>query len=161
MPVGVTTTFMVKASDINSGDQVTITATGTPFGRGATFVTGPGNPATGNFSWTPGAGDVGTHVLTLTATDNSSGQLSSQRTVVLQVFQQVGFKCRGLTATIVGSPRADILLGTSGDDVIVGLGGNDTIFGRGGNDTICGNQGDDVITGGMGETGSPAGPATT
>ena len=147
--VGGTANFIARASDIDSGDLVTITATGAPFGRGATFVTGPGNPATGVFSWTPGAGDVGGYVLTLTATDNSPSQLSSQRTVVIQVFQPVGFKCRGLTATIVGSPRSDILLGTSGDDVIVGLGGNDT---------ICGNQGDDIITGGDGEDWIAGGP---
>ena len=151
VPVGGTANFNVRASDIDSGDLVTITVTGTPFGRGATFVTGPGNPATGVFSWTPGSGDVGGYVLTLTATDNSPSQLSSQRTVVVRVLlQPVGSNCRGLTPTIVGTPGPDILIGTSGDDVIVGLGGNDTIFGRGGNDTICGNQGDDVLIGGDG-----------
>ena len=33
--------------------------------------------------------------------------------------------CFGQEATIVGSPQADNIIGTSGDDIIVTLGGND------------------------------------
>lgn len=58
--------------------------------------------------------------------------------------------CDHLEATIVGTPKDDILHGTDGDDVIVGLGGNDIIDGRGGHDIICGGEGNDVLLGGSG-----------
>jgi Ca2+-binding RTX toxin-like protein len=58
--------------------------------------------------------------------------------------------CHGLRATIVGSQRGEILLGTRGPDVIVGRDGNDVIFGLGGDDVICGGPGDDVISAGSG-----------
>jgi hypothetical protein len=52
--------------------------------------------------------------------------------------------------TILGTPRRDRLVGTSGDDVICGLGGADRIDGRGGNDVIFGSFGADRIKGGKG-----------
>jgi Tol biopolymer transport system component len=59
-------------------------------------------------------------------------------------------RCRGLTATIVGSTGPDVIVGTPGADVIVGLGGNDRISGVGGNDVICGGGGKDILNGGAG-----------
>lgn len=59
-------------------------------------------------------------------------------------------KCRGMDATIIGTGRADRLVGTAGRDVIVGRGGNDEIFGREGPDVICGGGGRDVIRGNRG-----------
>jgi Ca2+-binding RTX toxin-like protein len=46
--------------------------------------------------------------------------------------------CRGVPATIVGTPGDDVLHGTSGDDVIVGGRGSDDILGGRGDDLICG-----------------------
>lgn len=46
--------------------------------------------------------------------------------------------CRGVPATIVGTPQDDRLVGTAGDDVIVGGRGSDDIFGGGGDDLVCG-----------------------
>ena len=57
----------VKAEDPD-GQTVTLTAALSP-GSGETFTTTPGNPATGTFSWTPVAGDVGSHTVVFTATD--------------------------------------------------------------------------------------------
>ena len=59
--------------------------------------------------------------------------------------------CDGRSATIVGTPGDDTLVGTNGPDVIVGLGGNDTIRGRRGDDVICGGNGSDTIYGNNGE----------
>jgi Ca2+-binding RTX toxin-like protein len=59
-------------------------------------------------------------------------------------------RCFGRRATIVGTPRADIIKGTAKRDVIVGLGGGDVIKGLGGNDFICGFGGNDKIIGGSG-----------
>jgi hypothetical protein len=59
-------------------------------------------------------------------------------------------KCRGMTATIVGTEGNDVFNGTPGNDVIHGLGGDDIINGQGGDDTICGGNGDDNLSGGDG-----------
>ncbi len=51
---------------------------------------------------------------------------------------------------IVGTSRADYLVGGGGNDVIFGGAGNDTIYGGAGDDVIYGGAGDDVIYGGSG-----------
>lgn len=56
--------------------------------------------------------------------------------------------CRGFTATITGTPGADVLIGTGGPDVIVGLGGNDTIRSLAGGDLICAGTGRDFVSAG-------------
>lgn len=53
-----------------------------------------------------------------------------------------------LGCSIVGTPDAETLSGTTGDDFICGLGGEDTIDGLGGDDTIYGGRGNNLITGG-------------
>jgi uncharacterized repeat protein (TIGR01451 family) len=53
--------------------------------------------------------------------------------------------CRGVTATIAGTPGDDALLGTPGPDVIAALGGNDRIFALTGRDLICAGSGRDHI----------------
>ncbi len=53
--------------------------------------------------------------------------------------------CRGVTATIVGTPARDTLFGTAGPDVIAALGGNDRIFARSGRDLICAGWGRDYV----------------
>jgi Ca2+-binding RTX toxin-like protein len=58
--------------------------------------------------------------------------------------------CRGFTATITGTPRADVLFGTPHRDVIVGRAGIDTILALGGRDIVCGREGADTINGGRG-----------
>jgi chitinase len=52
---------------------------------------------------------------------------------------------RGLTCTIAGNARANILVGTRRRDTICGLGGNDTITGGGDRDTLLGGAGNDLI----------------
>ena len=76
---GGTLSFTVQASDPDSGQTVTLNVAGLP--AGATMT--PPLPASGNhvtsvFSWTPTAADVGTHVITFTATDNSGLQAGLQ-----------------------------------------------------------------------------------
>ncbi len=53
--------------------------------------------------------------------------------------------CRGVPATIAGTPGADNLAGTAGHDVIVALGGNDTIASLGGRDLVCAGSGSDFV----------------
>ena len=60
-------------------------------------------------------------------------------------------KCKGRTATIVGTSGNDTIEGTPGDDVIHGLSGRDKIYGRGGNDIICGGNDQDYLHGNDGD----------
>jgi uncharacterized repeat protein (TIGR01451 family) len=56
--------------------------------------------------------------------------------------------CRGVAATITGTPANDVLVGSGGPDVIVALGGNDTIRSLGGRDLVCAGSGNDHVAGG-------------
>jgi Ca2+-binding RTX toxin-like protein len=49
--------------------------------------------------------------------------------------------------TIIGTPKADVIRGSSGNDVICGLGGNDKIVGATGKDLIDGGSGNDRLVG--------------
>jgi RTX calcium-binding nonapeptide repeat (4 copies)/LVIVD repeat len=60
-------------------------------------------------------------------------------------------RCKGKTATIVGSPGNDNIKGTNGKDVIAALGGNDRVNGSKGNDRICGAKGKDRLKGAGGK----------
>jgi uncharacterized repeat protein (TIGR01451 family) len=53
--------------------------------------------------------------------------------------------CRGLTATIAGTPGDDALTGTPGPDVIAALGGSDRIVAQTGRDLICAGSGHDYV----------------
>jgi Ca2+-binding RTX toxin-like protein len=74
-------------------------------------------------------------------------------TLATMVLPDVGaeaapLRCLGERATIVGTPRGEVIRGTAGRDVIVALGGADIIRGRGGNDVICAGRGADRILAG-------------
>jgi PKD repeat protein len=62
--------FPVTAKDDDSGDTVTLTGTGTPLSKGATFNQVSGNPVSQTFSWTPGYDDASGYSMTFTAKDN-------------------------------------------------------------------------------------------
>ena len=59
--------------------------------------------------------------------------------------------CYGHTATIVGTPESENIVGTLSDDVIVTLEGGDRVHGRGGDDIICGGPDLNMIIGGAGD----------
>ena len=78
------------------------------------------------FSGTPGAADIGTLDVRITATDGAGAQASD-------VF-----------AVVVAAAPDQLLMGTSGNDVLSGASGSDTLDGLGGSDTMSGGLGDDV-----------------
>ncbi len=53
--------------------------------------------------------------------------------------------CRGLTATVTGTPGDDLLFGTPGPDVISALGGNDRVVSLAGRDLLCAGSGRDYV----------------
>ena len=87
---------------------------------------------------------VGTSVLSATGQSQTQTQPARRRATRRPT-------CRGLSATIVGTPGADVINGTRRRDVIVALGGNDTIVGRRGNDIVCAGAGRDAVLGQRGE----------
>jgi uncharacterized repeat protein (TIGR01451 family) len=56
-----------------------------------------------------------------------------------------GPTCRGIPATIVGTPGNDNLLGTGARDVIAALAGNDTVVSLAGRDLVCAGSGNDYV----------------
>jgi hypothetical protein len=83
--VGQTLQFTVEAVDPD-GDDVTLNAIGVP--AGATFnpplpVTGPGSVSS-EFNWTPTAGQVGTHIVVLTAIDQFGQFVQCPVTLIVQ-----------------------------------------------------------------------------
>lgn len=56
--------------------------------------------------------------------------------------------CRGVAATVPGTPGPDRLVGTPGPDVIVGMQGADAIFGLSGRDLVCAGGGNDRVNAG-------------
>ena len=53
--------------------------------------------------------------------------------------------CRGVAATVKGTPGSDDLVGTGGPDVVAALGGNDEIATFAGNDLVCAGRGNDSV----------------
>lgn len=76
----------------------------------------------------------------------------------LPVIAQGGASGERKPCTIVGTPAAESLLGTSGNDVICGRGGADTIFAGSGNDIVRGGRGADRLQGGSGSDVVQGGP---
>jgi hypothetical protein len=63
-------TLSIKAGDADKGDVVQLGVTGLPSGAVlSTPLPASGNPVSTNLTWTPAAGDVGSHVITFTAFD--------------------------------------------------------------------------------------------
>ncbi len=94
------------------------------------------------------AGDVGT----LFDVDPQSGSVTPLSTAFnfIEGLEVEPPSCSGRLATIVGTPRPDVLRGSSSADVIAGLGGGDIIRGLDSADRICGGRGRDKIGGGDG-----------
>ncbi len=92
---GQNVSFTVQAADSDSGDLITLTATGLPGGAttsltkekpAALALPATGNPVSSTFSWTPTSSDIGTYVVQYIATDNTG--LSSTTNIIISVGSQ-------------------------------------------------------------------------
>jgi len=80
-------TYRIRATDADTGELLTLTATGVP----VTAAQVPALPATGSpvestFSWTPTVDEAGVYQITYTVTDNSSAACSAQTSVTINVL---------------------------------------------------------------------------
>jgi uncharacterized protein (TIGR03437 family) len=73
--------FNTSATDPDAGQTITLSASNVP--AGATY-----NSANGQFIWTPTTAQVGTHTVTISATDNGTPPLSDVKQVVITVTGQ-------------------------------------------------------------------------
>jgi hypothetical protein len=77
---GDTINVPVVANDPDAGDTVALAAIGLP--AGATFpIPTPANPVSSALTWTPGAGDLGPHVINFTATDSHGASVFTSITI--------------------------------------------------------------------------------
>jgi hypothetical protein len=83
-------TYRVRAADADTGELLTLTATGLP-GTASQVPALPanGSPVESTFSWTPTADEAGVYNITYTVTDNSAAACSAQTSVTLNVLEPV------------------------------------------------------------------------
>lgn len=87
---------------------------------------------------------VGKFELTYEVCDSDDAGLCGTGSLLLRLTDPA------TACTVEGTPRRDILFGTSGDDIICGFGGRDLIIAFGGNDVILAGRGKDIVFGGRG-----------
>ena len=78
----------------------------------------------------------------------ASNDTATATTKVLGAAPPATATCRGVPATIKGTPGSDQLTGTGGRDVIAAFGGNDTIRSLAGKDLVCAGNGNDYVVAG-------------
>jgi Ca2+-binding RTX toxin-like protein len=104
--------------------------------------------AAGKVRYTPASGYRGSDSFTYVVSDG--GATATGAVGVSVTAPRLKTIC-GLTPTIAGTRRADVIEGTTGDDVIRAGRGNDTVNGNGGNDIVCAGPGADQVTTQAGE----------
>lgn len=88
---------------------------------------------------------------TASVTSDASDPYGASDSATEETTVRGGPTCKGVEATIVGTPGANVLRGTGGKDVIQARAGDDVIRARGGKDLICAGGGDDTARGGGGD----------
>ncbi len=83
---------------------------------------------------------------------------NNSATATTRVIEAPAPTCGGQRATIIGTPRADVLAGSAGNDVVLAGAGNDRIRSFGGRDLICAGRGNDVVKSGARSDRVLAGP---
>lgn len=124
-------------------------------GGKVTCVVGSLNPIGVNYGGTPATVTIvvvprsaGTIRNTATVKGDQKDPVSANNKATATTRVLGAPTCRGVTATITGTPSNDELVGTSGPDVIVALGGNDRIVSGAGRDLICAGSGRDYVAAG-------------
>ncbi|MEY4166235.1 MAG: tRNA(Glu)-specific nuclease WapA precursor, partial [Acidobacteriota bacterium] len=77
--------FAVTATDPDSGQALTLTASSLPTGAAFNQPSGSGS---GQFTWTPAGTQTGSYIVNFTVTDNGAPALSETRTVTITVLNR-------------------------------------------------------------------------
>lgn len=100
---GKSVSFTVTANDPDSGDEVTLSATGVPGTASLSGVPATANPVSASFSWTPTSTDVGSYSIVFTAKD-VAGHAATYTVPVVVQQSQATVTLTNLTQTYNGSP---------------------------------------------------------
>ena len=121
--VGQLLTFNATATDSDvPAQQLTFSLQGTP-PSGANITAG------GVFTWTPAAGQVGAHRVTVRVTDNGAPTLFDEETITITVAADLAVSFQGL-GDLPGGSTASFARGVSSDgNVVVGVGNYNNGFG--------------------------------
>ncbi|MDO4896814.1 MAG: putative Ig domain-containing protein [Moraxella sp.] len=113
---------------------------------------------------------IGSHAITLNATDPLGQSVSTSGTLTINEAKPVDTPLHNeaptqsdpiitppttitgtlMSDTLIGDDTANIIKGLLGHDVLYGLGGDDRLEGGLGHDTLIGGTGDDILIGGLG-----------
>jgi uncharacterized repeat protein (TIGR01451 family) len=91
---------------------------------------------------------VGTISSTASVKGNQKDPVGSNNSATATTLVVGAATCRGVPATVVGTPGADTLTGTSEPDVIAALGGDDIVISSEGRDLVCAGGGADLVAAG-------------
>lgn len=130
--------LLANDSDID-GDSLSIESVSNAQNGSVTLT------AAGNVEFNPTPGFSGTASFDYTVTDGAGGSATANTSLTV-----VADPDPPTTATIVGTPNNDRLIGTSDVDIFDGLAGNDRMIGRDGDDIFLGGEGRDLMRGGRG-----------
>jgi hypothetical protein len=111
--------FAVTASDPDSGDTLSFSASNLPAGAGF-------DPQTHAFSWTPGDGDAGDYTVTFTVTDDGSPPRSASMDVDITVSSS-----STTTLQLSGASVTEDTTIASGSYALLNYGGSTSMFGAG------------------------------
>jgi uncharacterized repeat protein (TIGR01451 family) len=107
------------------------------------------NAATVTIQVRPTKAGTITNTASVDSVENDPVAVNDKATASTQVVAPTAVpSCRGVAATVPGTPGPDRLVGTAGPDVIVGLRGADAIFGLSGRDLVCAGGGNDSVNAG-------------
>jgi hypothetical protein len=124
-------------NDVDTGDSLTYSATltsGNPLPTWLTF-----DASNRSFSGTPGAPDVGSLDIKITAIDSQGATADDDFTLQVVSINKV-----------LGSSTSETLPGTASSDLMEGHEGRDTLDAGPGDDILIGGPGSDTLTGGAG-----------
>lgn len=109
--VGTPVTFTATGNSSNAGAKITLNASGAPAGASATNLNRQlPPPVPSSFTWTPTARDVGSHVVTYTATDENSQQAIDSITIHVINAPSLQVTTGSLPPATVSQPYSSVLV---------------------------------------------------
>lgn len=142
-------TAVLLENDVDlDGDTLTVLSVQNPV-NGSVVLDG-----TGNISFTPDSGFLGTATFEYTISDGHGGTSDATVEIGVRAVPTAGDdELHGLAGVdvIYAGDGNDTVFGGDGDDWLYGEAGNDTVSGGAGKDMLYAGAGDDIVSGGDGD----------